>query len=360
MKKHIKIARMIVFLIVMALVLTACTQPAATGDEATAEPAADQSTEQAVQEQSVTELSIALNYTLGAEHGGLIAAQNLGYFEEAGLDVTIVPWSSQTRAESLVSAGTVDLAYLASIDDALVNIAAQRPITVIGATILADPVWIGVKADSDILTPADLDGKTYGGYGSAKEPLLLRALITVNGGEGEFNNVTLGTSAYEAVYNGDVDAALFYSYSDAINAELTGHDMRYFKFSDYDEIPTQYAAIITANSDFLSTHQQEVTKFMAALVRGYEYQLEHPDEIVSMLTESGGSVADEEFLYESIKQVNTLITNDAGQVCLMDMEVWQNRVNFWMDRGFLVDGEGATLEEFPNLDDYVTNSYLPY
>ncbi len=305
-----------------------------------------------------TEISIALNYTLGADHGGLIAAQQLGYFEEEGLEVSVVPWSAQTRAESLLTAGTVDMAYFASIDDALVNIAAERDFKALGALNLSDPVWIGVRDDSNIFRPADLDGKVYGGYGSTKEPYLLSALIMADGGKGEFENVTLGTSSYEAVYSGQVDAALFFSYSDTINAEYKDHEMRYFKFSDYEEIPTQYAVIVTANNKFLTENPEAAKKFMRALVRGYEYQLDHPEEVADMLIE-GGAEADRDFLVASVTEFNNFLCNDKGEICVMDLEVWQDRADFWMQYGFLVDGDGAVLEEFPDITQYVTNDYLP-
>ena len=99
-------------------------------------------------------------------------------------------------------------------------------------------------------------------------------------------------------------------------------------------------------------------KFMRALVRGYEYQLDHPEEVADMLIE-GGAEADRDFLVASVTEFNNFLCNDKGEICVMDLEVWQDRADFWMQYGFLVDGDGAVLEEFPDITQYVTNDYLP-
>ena len=45
---------------------------------------------------------------------------------------------------------------------------------------------------ADIKRPADLDGKTYAGFGSAWENALISSIIRHDGGEGRFDTVTLG------------------------------------------------------------------------------------------------------------------------------------------------------------------------
>jgi ABC-type nitrate/sulfonate/bicarbonate transport system substrate-binding protein len=304
-----------------------------------------------------TNVSLALNYTLGTEHGGIVAAERLGYFRQAGLKVTLLPWSAQTRSETLVSLGRTDLAMVASTDDALVSMAADRPIVALAAFCQADPGEIGVKADSNIKRPADLDGKTYGGFGSAKEPLIVKALIMGDGGKGDFHNVTIGTAAYKAVYAGRVDAALFFTYSEAVEAQMYGRNTRYFRFTDYG-LPDQYSSILIVNRKYLAANTDAVRKLVRALVRGYEYQSEHPADVANMLT-AAGSAADPMFLNHSINEFNKTLKARGEPIGHMSLEVWQARANFWIAGGFLVDGNGAKLTRSPALGNYVTNSYLP-
>lgn len=303
------------------------------------------------------DVTIALNYTLGASHGGLVAADQLGYFKDAGLDVKILPWSSQTRSETLVAAGKTDFAFVASSDDALINFAADRPVKVLMVVTQHDPAIIGVKADSPITRPAELDGKTYGGFGSAKEPLLLQSLIQADGGKGDVKVVTLGTAAYEAVYNGDVDAALFWDYSDAVQAAMVGRAMRYFKFHDFG-LPDQYGDLIMANTDYLSGHEDTAKKFMAALVKGYAYERDHPEEVADMLVKADPT-ADRAFTVASIKSFNETLVAPDGSIGTMDVGVWKARGDYWITHGYLVDEAGEKVTQPLDYDKYVTNAYLP-
>jgi ABC-type nitrate/sulfonate/bicarbonate transport system substrate-binding protein len=303
------------------------------------------------------DVSLALNYTLGASHGGLVAADQLGYFKDAGLTVKILPWSSQTRSETLVAAGKTDFAFVASSDDALINFAADRPVKVVMTVTQHDPAIIGVRADSPITRPAQLDGKTYGGFGSAKEPLLLQSLIQADGGKGDVKVVTLGTAAYDAVYKGDVDAALFWDYSDAVQAEMVGRALRYFRFHDFG-LPDQYGDLIMVNSDYLAGHEETTKKLLAALVKGYAYELAHPKEVAEMLVKADPS-ADLAFTTKSVEAFNKTLAAADGSIGTMDINVWKTRGDYWIDHGFLVDEAGEKLTKTIDYTKYVTNAYLP-
>lgn len=343
--------RVLVLLLTTVLAVSLLSACGSSGGTEAAGSASDE------KEKELTKVSVALNYTLGCDHGGLIAAKELGYFADEGIEIDIVPWSAQTRSESLVSAGTVDIAYAASTDDVLLNMAAGRPITALAAVCQTDPTWIGYLADSAIKTPKDLDGTVYGSWGSAKEELLMKALIQSDGGKGEFENVLLGSSAYEAVYNGEVDSALFYSYSDTINAELKDHDLNYFKFSEIDAIPNNYAVVVCANNTFLEGNEDLVKGFLRALKKGYEYQLSDVAGTVQFLYDNGCE-GDLDYETQSMENFNALIPNPDGELFKMDIQTWNDRAEFWVERGFLMDGNDDPITEAPDLSGYVTNDYL--
>src|ERR1700712_3273716 len=79
-------------LLALALGLTACGEksPAGTGG---AEP-----------------LSLTLDFYPNPDHAGIYMAQKLGYFEEAGLDVSIAAPADPSAPLKLVAAGRSDLA----------------------------------------------------------------------------------------------------------------------------------------------------------------------------------------------------------------------------------------------------------
>ena len=82
---------------------------------------------------------------------------------------------------------------------------------------------IGVRADrTDIKTPKDLDGKSYAGFGTPDEKPLLETVIRHAGGKGTFKDVTLNTSAYDAVYRGKADFTLPLATWEGIQAQARG------------------------------------------------------------------------------------------------------------------------------------------
>ena len=93
---------------------------------------------------------------------------------------------------------------------------------------------IGVRADrADLRSPRDLDGKTYGGFGAAYEVPKMQAVIRAAGGKGDFKTVVLGTSAYEALYAGQVDFTEPFLAWEGIEAQLRNEPLKTFAYTDY-------------------------------------------------------------------------------------------------------------------------------
>jgi len=154
-----------------------------------------------------TPVSIALDWTPNTNHVGLFVAQAEGYYAEAGLDVTILPYSD-TAAGTLVANRVADFGIMGSVS-LYTQRTAGADLMAVYAVTQTETGRLVFNADrTDIQRPADLDGLTYGGFGSDWETALISTIIRHDGGEGAFETVTLGTSAYEALANGAVDFTL--------------------------------------------------------------------------------------------------------------------------------------------------------
>ncbi|MCV3769080.1 ABC transporter substrate-binding protein [Rhizobium sp. TRM95796] len=204
------------------------------------------------------DVKIALDWTPNTDHIGLFVAEAKGYFKDAGLNVRILPYTDAGVA-SLVSNGAADF----GIDD--VGLYSQR------------------AAGADIKTPKDLDGLTYGGFGSAWENTLLSSIIRKAGGKGEFKTVTLCTSAYEALANKSVDFTLEILTREGVQAELSGAKLKEFKYSDYG-VPDQYTTIIVSSDVYLKANPETAKSFLAAVKKGYAFAADKPEEAADILS----------------------------------------------------------------------------
>ena len=140
------------------------------------------------------EVSIALDWTLNTNHIGLIVAQEKGWFEEAGLEVEILPYSD-SASTALLASGAVDFAYMTALGFMSAR-AGGAPITALWVTMQREAGRLVYNSDNaEITRPADLQGKTYAGFGSAWEEALISTMIENDGGTAEYETVTLGPGA---------------------------------------------------------------------------------------------------------------------------------------------------------------------
>ncbi|MGY1840192.1 MULTISPECIES: ABC transporter substrate-binding protein [unclassified Modestobacter] len=129
----------------------------------------------------LTHVTLALNYIPDPSLNGLTFAMQQGLFEDAGLDVELIPFGS-TPAESLVASGQADLGLATDLRTALLATASGAELVSYMATYQHVPYSLTVLADSSYQRPADLAGTTYGGFGSPMELAVVDDMITADGG----------------------------------------------------------------------------------------------------------------------------------------------------------------------------------
>ncbi|MDE1991219.1 MAG: ABC transporter substrate-binding protein [Rhizobiaceae bacterium] len=328
----------------LALTLASATLPLAR----TASAAAD-----------AAQVKIALDWTPNTNHIGLYVAQAKNFYKDAGLDVQILPYTD-TGAGTLVANGVADFGIAGPIG-LFTQHAAGADIKAAYAVVQTETGRVVFNdARKDIQRPRDLDGKTYGGFGSAWENALISAIIRNDGGEGKINTVTLGTSAYEALANGSVDFTLEVYTWEGIEAELEKKALRRFRYADYG-VPDEQTCLIVSSDAYLSKNADAAKAFIQATKRGYDYTVDHADEAADLLIAgSGGALTNADLVKASLKELiggHYLKTAD-GKSGTIDPVKTQAVGDFLFAHGILLDGQGAALKEKPDFTTYYTNLLL--
>jgi len=306
---------------------------------------------------STTKINFALDWTPNTNHTGLYVAQEKGYFEDAGLDVTILPYNSASP-DTLVSAGTADFG-ISFQDSFTVSKAAGANITSVLAVLQHWATQIAVKADrDDITSPADLDGLTYGGFGAAYEEPEMQQIIKNAGGKGEFTSVVLGTSAYEAMYSGDVDFTVPFVAWEGIEAEHAEEPLKTFSYTDYG-FPDAYNVLVIGNSDWLGENADVAKKFVTALQKGYQYAADSPQDAAQILMDANpGTFEDTALVTESQQMLaDSYLKDDDGVVGTQSADTWEGFSGFLYSCGVLTDADGNPLTEEPDYADWWTDEY---
>lgn len=304
-------------------------------------------------------VKVALDWTPNTNHVGLYIAQAKGYFKDAGLDVTILPYGD-------TSAGTLVSNHVADFGVAGVGFYSQRAagadLKAVYAIVQSETGRLVVDGGrSDIDSPKNLDGLTYGGFGSAWENTLLSSVIKNAGGKGEFKSVTLGTSAYEALANKSVDFTLEIKTWEGVKAELAGVKLKEFKYSDYG-VPEQYTTLLVSSDEYLKANGDTAKAFLAAATKGYAFASEHPEEASGLLIQANPDVLTDAALVKAslklLAEGNYLQAAD-GTIGKFDPAKFSAVGNYLVQNGILVDQDSKKITVAPDFSTYFTNSYLP-
>lgn len=304
-------------------------------------------------------VKVALDWTPNTNHIGLFVARDKGFYSQADLDVEILPYTD-TSAGTLVANHVADFGIVGSIG-LFTQRSAGADLVAAYAVVQTETGRLVFNADrQDIKSPRDLDGKTYGGFGSAWENALIGAMIRHDGGKGEFETVTLGTSAYQALANGTVDFTLEVYTWEGVQAQLEGVSQNAFRYADYG-VPDEHTTMLGSSAKFLDAKPDVAQAFLQATRKGYAFAVDNPDEATDLLIAANPDALTNRALIRASLQAlidgHYFRTVD-GAVGTIDAAKMQAIGSYLFDAGILKDGNGKPLAAKPDLAAYFTNSAL--
>lgn len=306
-----------------------------------------------------TPVSVALDWTPNTNHIGLFVAEAKGFYDEAGLDVEILPYTD-TSAATLVANHVADFGIMGSIG-LFTQRTAGADLVATYALVQTETGRLVFKDDrDDIQSPRDLDGKIYAGFGSSWESSLIGTIIRHDGGVGEFETVTLGTSAYEALANGAVDFTLEVYTWEGVKAERDGPAQRAFRYADFG-VPDQHTNFLGTTGAYLDEHPDIAQAFISASRRGYAYAVANPDEAADLLVAANtDTLLDRDFVRASLQALidGHYFAAKDGTMGTIDQDKMEAMGNFLFKAGLLKDSDGTTIGERPDFAGYYTNDFL--
>ena len=311
----------------------------------------------AAQAEELTEVSLALDWTLNTNHVGLIVAREKGFYEEAGLSVDILPYSDSSST-ALLAAGAADFAYMTSLGFMSAR-AGGADIVALWATMQHEAGRLVYNSNNDAISrPADLEGKTYAGFGSAWEEALISTMIETDGGTAEYDTVTLGTGAYEALASGAVDFTLEVATWEGVNSDLLGREQSHFTYADYG-VPDQQTGYIGTRSEVLEAQPELVRAMMQATQQGYTWAADHPQEAAKILI-AAGDFQNPELVRGSMEVIvdGDYLRDGDTPVGQIDPDRFATMARFLFDSGVLKGQGGAALEWPGDVSDWISQDWM--
>lgn len=303
------------------------------------------------------DVRLALDWVPNTNHTGVYVALAKGWYEEAGVDLEVLPYGNVTP-NVLLTSGRADVG-ISGTQGVLAATALGDPVVSIAAILSTNTASLAVLEDSDIETPADLDGKLYAAFGGPVERPLIESVVRHAGGEGTFESAVLGVSGFDALLSGRADFIWIYEGWDGIRAEHEGIDLRLFNFVDYG-IADHYNPVFTTSPDTIEQRSEALRAFMEATRRGYAYAAENPADAADLLLETApaGSFADPELVRDSQAFVSEVYAQPGDAWGVQEHHKWSEFGQFLLDAEVFADSGGNVVREM-EFERLYTNELLP-
>lgn len=303
-------------------------------------------------------IKLQLDWTPNTNHIGIYLALAKGWYEEANLNVDILPFVDASP-DTLVANGNADIgiSFPASV---IYSRAAGLDLVSVAAILQSNPTELAVLASSDIKSPKDFDGKTYAGFGLPYEEPQIRTVVIQDGGTGDFDVATLNTFAYEALYNGDADVTEIFTTWEGIDAKLRGIELRTFRYDDYG-MPDFHGVVLVASGSSLEGEKADaIRRFLEATRRGYEYATQEPDTAAQEFIDYLPDVfPDAPLVIESTQRLERYFVEGGERWGVQDADSWNAYATWFIDQGLVTDGDDKVVESLSDLGTLFTNDLLP-
>ncbi|MFN0090506.1 MAG: ABC transporter substrate-binding protein [Acidimicrobiales bacterium] len=331
----------------LLVVLTAAALVGAACGSDASEPSASGSSGKT---QTVT---LVLDWTPNTNHSGFYLAKAKGWYAEAGLDVKIVEPGESTTSLNQLAAGNAEFA-VGVAESLLPARAAGAPVVSLGAIIQHNTSSLLSLSSDNITRPADLAGKTYGGFGGELETALVKQLVACDGGDPEqVRFVEVGNVDYRVgLERDDYDFVWIFDGWDLVRLrDLEKLAVATIPFRQWTRcIPDWYTPLVATNEKTIGAAPETVRAFMAATARGYAAAAADPGAAADALLAAAPEL-DRDLVTRSAAYLAGKYAEGAPAWGVQDRAVWARFEEFLRASG-LLDSPVAVDKAF-------TNDFLP-
>lgn len=306
----------------------------------------------------LTKVNMALDWTPNTNHTGIYVAQEKGWYREQGIDLHILPYSSNVTPDVLVSTGKADVG-ISSTESVVADAAVGQPVVSIAAIVQHNTSELSALASSGIKRPRDLDGKTYGAFGAPYETAVIQQIIKHDGGKGNFKSIVLSIDPLQALQTHRVDFVWIFEGAEGLQARHQGMQLNSFPIVN-NGIADYYTPTFIASPKEMQRQPDLLKRFMKATAQGYEYARTHASESAQILMQSvpKGTFPDQQYVNESQVYLSAHYADPGRKWGLQDAEAWHGYPQFIMAHSGVQDAKGNVVTSM-NLNALYTNQFLP-
>mgnify|MGYP002236340948 FL=1 len=211
-----------------------------------------------------------------------------------------------------------------------------------------------------------MDGKTFATFGSNESDAVVRRMVQTDGGKGEFDKVTVGTSTFQTMESGKAD----FGASTPRGKRASRHvrpEAQLLHRPDYG-VPGNADTIgIITNDKTIKNNPDLVKKFTQATQKGYEYAYANPDDAAQILVdEAPDANLKPEFVKKSMQVIvdgqywgdPAKIKDGSFVLGTNDFKGAQEYFDFLAEEDAYTDSHDKIIHEAPQAKDLATDEFI--
>lgn len=300
-------------------------------------------------QEELTPVRLQLQWVAQSQFAGYYAAAAEGYYEEEGLDVTILEGSPDIVPQQVCVNGGAEFC-IAWVPKALESREAGAGLVNIAQVFQRSGTRQVAFADSGITSVADLRGKRVGVWDFGNEHEVFAALRKEGIDPNNADDVTIVIQPFDMtlLLEGEIDAAEAMTYNEYAQVleqvDPETEELLYqpedLVLIDYNEVGTAMLQdAVWSMEDWLATEGNEevAERFLRASFKGWMFCRDNFDACVQHVLDAGPTLGEGHMRWQ-LNEVNALIWPSPNGIGIMDEALWNQTIDV------ALEGEVLTAE----------------
>ena len=274
----------------------------------------------AVSAQAADEVTLQLKWVTQAQFAGYYVAQEKGFYDEVGLDVTINPGGPDISPPQVIAGGGADV-----IIDWMPSALASREKGV-GLVNIAQPfkrsgMMLTCRKETGIKAAADFKGKTLGVWFFGNEYPFLSWMSQLGI---PTKGVSDGVTVLKQGFNVDpllqkqadcISTMTYNEYWQVIDAGIPADDLLVFKYEDEGVATLEDGLYVLEDRLSDAAFVERMARFVKASMKGWDWARENPKEAALIVLENDATGAQtEKHQIRMMGEINKLTEGSNGKL----------------------------------------------